>query len=240
MTSRRCTRRRPSRVPGVIMPGERPTLGRLDRKVDRHAPNVRRHSVVSQGRPEGLAGAVRTAGIAEGQRNRIGTERQDRGFVPLADRRGRRSACIRIAVDEVEDAVAAGIPAGAEVRPSHGALGRRRRAERMDATALLDQALQVGNLVGVELDHILARMSGSMPSMPSTTTRGYFAGRRRGMRAIPRRLHQRAGSPRVRLLNRRRGKRGDEKAAEDAERRIDRPTGHSHEAAFSAFGGFAA
>ena len=51
-------------------------------------------------------------------------------------RRQIRRHRLRIAVDEVEDAVAAGIEAGDERRPGHRALRRDRRAERGEAAPL--------------------------------------------------------------------------------------------------------
>ena len=131
-------------------PGEGQALGRLDREIGGHAPDVGRHVGLGQDLPEARAGAVGVGRPAQGelpvppQADDVG--RGDRGGG------GGRHTGHRIAVDEVEDAVPAGVAAGDEVRPGHRRLGWDGGAQRVHPAAVLHQSGEVAHPIGIARD----------------------------------------------------------------------------------------
>jgi hypothetical protein len=79
--------------------------------------------VLGERLPERFAFA-QAAHAAAGKRDFVGAQRKSVARLQRLRHRGERHARRRIAVDKIENAVPAGIPAGDETRPRHGALRR--------------------------------------------------------------------------------------------------------------------
>ena len=95
----------------------------------------------------------------------------------------RHALLVRMAVNEVEDAVRAGAGAVDEVGPGDGALRRNARAQVAE-TALRPQLGQLGNLAGLlPVLIMLSDSRGSMPSMPMTMT--FLPAARETRRTLP-------------------------------------------------------
>ena len=133
------------------------------RIVRRHAQHPALDAVLLERLPERLALAQRLVAAA-GEREPPLAELQREAFFAGLGIGGERHHGRRIAVDEVEDAVAAGVHAGDEVRPRHRALRRHRGLERRELTgplharhvgqpALVDQVACEPVVEAVEAEH---------------------------------------------------------------------------------------
>src|SRR5471030_2034105 len=121
-----------------------------------HSNIVRMYAVLGQDLPEGTAGAG-LADAASGEREQVGTDGDRPGGLGDFRHGGHGQAGGRIAVDKIENAVAAGVHSSGDGGPCYRALRRNSSAQAAEIT-LGPQLVQVGQRLpmGFEKDRVHA------------------------------------------------------------------------------------